>query len=173
MICDDHPAIQLGVSAILTGSEIEVVGQAQSPRRPCNLRLRRARRGFAGHPAGQRRWPGCVAGNQAGEPEPARAYLFRVGGPQRHVPRTACAHDGYLVKTLPKDELLRSIRRAVAGKRVWTTSQIRKVKSRGGAEGGHPAEAQPLERPRAASAGKDHRRGTVERGDCGGPSNRR
>ncbi len=52
--------------------------------------------------------------------------------------------DGYLVKTLPKDELLRSIRRAVSGKRVWTTSQIRKVKSRGGAKAGIQRKLNPL-----------------------------
>jgi DNA-binding NarL/FixJ family response regulator len=41
--------------------------------------------------------------------------------------------DGYLLKSLSKDELVRAIRRAVSGRRGWTIRQIRRVKSRGGA----------------------------------------
>ena len=52
--------------------------------------------------------------------------------------------DGYVLKSVSNDELLRTIHRAAAGKNAWSITQIRRVKSRGGIEAGEQRHSVPL-----------------------------
>ncbi len=145
LICDDHLAIQLGVEALLRGSEIEIVGHALSGREAVRLATSTA--------------PNVVlldirVGSEDGldalleikRAQPALPVLiFSVGDELNDMARAhRLGANGYLLKTLSREELLRAIHRAVSGRKVWSTTQIRRVKSRGGTAAGNQRKQFPL-----------------------------
>lgn len=145
IICDDHPAVQLGIEALLSGSGIEVVGHAESCAEAVSLessvspdivlldiRLRKE--------------DGLAALEEIKRARPSvPVVIFSASDELNDVARAhRLGADGYCLKSIGKDDLVRTIRRAVARKRAWTTAQIRRIKSRGGAKAGDERTRHPL-----------------------------
>ena len=132
MIADDHVAIRAGVTTLCQGTEIEVVCQAESCRQATQYAATCA--------------PDVVLldislpdGNGLDvlkqiKHEKSSASVLMLSASE-DLKDLANAHrlgaDGFLTKGLSRDEMLQSIRRAAAGKNVWTSRQIRQVTSRG------------------------------------------
>jgi DNA-binding NarL/FixJ family response regulator len=145
MVCDDQRAIQLGVESLVGGSEIEVAWCAASGEEAVHLvssfspdailldiRL------------GQE--DGLEVLQEIKRAKPSiPVIIFSVDDELNDLARAhRLGADGYCLKTVSRDDLLQIIRRAVAGKRVWTTAQIRRIKSRGGAKAGDERKRNPL-----------------------------
>jgi two-component system nitrate/nitrite response regulator NarL len=145
MIADDHIAIRAGVTSLIQGTEIELVCQAETSEQTLKHAL-------------------------ACEPDVLLLDLFMPDGDGLRVLESikrarpnlpvlifsacdelkpmAVAHqlgaDGFVLKGLPADELLRNIRRVASGKQAWTPRQIRQVSSRAAAEALAASDRHPL-----------------------------
>jgi DNA-binding NarL/FixJ family response regulator len=145
MICDDHVAVREGMKALVYGTEIEVVCEAETCQQAVHLATMTK--------------PDVVLldirlGNDDGlealeelkrEQPTLRVLIFSASDHLNDMARAyALGADGYVVKSGQKDELFRMIRRAFTGKKVWTVPQIRRVKSRAGAKVAEKRERIPL-----------------------------
>ncbi len=130
MVADDHPAIRAGVTALLHGTDVEVVCQAET----CEQTIRFALTCDLDvvlldiHLAGG---DGLVALQEIKRERPSAAVLvFTASDELKHMAQARkLGADGYMLKGLPQDQMLQTIRRASAGKEAWSISQIRRVTS--------------------------------------------
>ena len=131
MICDDHPAIRAGLVALLEGSDIGVALQAET----CDEAVRLAEKGkpdviLLDIRLGEEDGLNALRKIKRNHPS-IPVLIFSIADDLNDM---AHAHklgaEGYIVKSIRQEELLEIIRRAVARKKTWSISQIRKIKSR-------------------------------------------
>jgi len=135
MIADDHPAVRKGVIEFVQGTEIEVVGQAETCQqaveyalacKPEVLLLDVRMSGADGLEAletiRQQNDKIAVLIYSASDEVKDMAKAKQLGA------------IGFVSKSSSRDELLASLRRAGAGQSVWSRRQIRQVACRAAAE---------------------------------------
>jgi DNA-binding NarL/FixJ family response regulator len=145
MICDDHPAVRAGLETLLEGSDIGVAVQAET----CDEAVRLAEKGKPDVVLLDIRLggdDGLEALRKIKRNHPALPVLiFSIADDLNDM---AHAHklgaDGYIVKTIKQNDLQEIIRRAVAKKKTWSIPQIRKIKSRAGAQAAETRKPFPL-----------------------------
>ena len=145
MVADDHPIIRAGVNALLHGTDIEVVCEADS----CEQTIRFALTcdpdvvlldirladgdGLAALQEIKRERPSTVVlVFTASDDLKDMAQARRLGA------------DGYMLKGLPRDQMLQTIRRASAGRKAWSIPQIRRVTSPAAAKAADECDRFPL-----------------------------
>ena len=147
MICDDHPAIRAGVVSLLEGSEISVALQAETG----DEAVRLAEKGkpdviLLDIRLGDEDGLDALRKIKRNNPS-IPVLIFSIAddlNDMAHAHRLGA--EGYIVKSIHQNELLEIIRRAVARKKTWSISQIRKIKSRAGAQLAETRKPFPLSR---------------------------
>jgi DNA-binding NarL/FixJ family response regulator len=147
MICDDHPAVRAGLESLLEGSDIQITHEAKTG----DEAVRMAEKG---------KLDAVLLDIRLGDQDGLDA-LKKIKRHNANLPvlifsitddlnDMAHAHklgaDGYILKTVKRDDLLTIIHRAVERKRTWSVSQIRKIKSRAGAQAAETRKVFPLSR---------------------------
>jgi DNA-binding NarL/FixJ family response regulator len=145
MISDDHVAVRAGIVALVQGTEIEVVCQAET----CEQTVK-----FANTCQ-----PDVLLLDVRLEGSDGLAALEQIKHKSPKIPVLMfsatdevkeMAHcrklgaKGFLQKSASRDELLNAIRRVAVGKTVWTPRQLRQVVSRAAAEALAKKDRNPL-----------------------------
>ncbi len=145
MIADDHVAIRAGVIGMIQGTEIEVVCQAETCEQTVKFALTcqpdvllldvrlSDRDGLSALEEIKRASPGIsVLIFSACEEVKTMAHARSLGA------------QGYITKGVPREEFLKTIRRAALGKTTWTPHQLRQVVSRAAMEAVAADDRNPL-----------------------------
>lgn len=131
MIADDEAISRAGIARMLEGSEVEVVCMAGRSDEAVQFAL-------TTHPdillldVHMPVEDGFAALEQVKQQRPETCVLmFSSTEDLKEIAQArALGAAGYITKDVSREELLQSIRRAVAGKKAWTRTQIRRVSSR-------------------------------------------
>jgi DNA-binding NarL/FixJ family response regulator len=128
LVADDDQVIRAGIVRMMSGTEIEVAGQASN----CEQTLRYALTCEPDVVLLDLRMPDgdgfAVLGKIKQERPALPVLVFSVwDGLQEMFQARQLKANGYLSKSCGRDELLRAIRRAADGKDAWTRPQLRRT----------------------------------------------
>lgn len=129
LVADSLAVVRAGVAAIMSGTEIDVVGQAHTGAEVLELTQRL-------HPEVvllDVRMPdqdGMTCLGQLREQSPnLPVVMFSCSANPTYVARSvALGASGYLTKSVDESELVSSIRQVAAGQSLWTRDELRRVK---------------------------------------------
>jgi DNA-binding NarL/FixJ family response regulator len=130
VVADDHEIIREGLIALLSGTEVEVVGLASDgesavqmvmERSPDVLLLDVRMPGIDGLDALAR-----IKGEQ---PDQIVLMMSSYDNPGYAARAVSLGASGYLLKDAPRDEFLSAVRRAAIGQDLWSREKLRRVSS--------------------------------------------
>lgn len=130
VVADDHEIIREGLIALLSGTEVEVVGLASDgesavqmvmERSPDVLLLDVRMPGIDGLDALAR-----IKGEQ---PDQIVLMMSSYDNPSYAARAVSLGASGYLLKDAPRDEFLSAVRRAAIGQDLWSREKLRRVSS--------------------------------------------
>jgi DNA-binding NarL/FixJ family response regulator len=128
VIADDHEMIRLGIRALLAGSDVEVVAEAESGQAAIEcvreftpdvliLDIRM--------PNGDGMW--TLANLHANHPQCAVLMFSSYDNPTYVARAVAMGAAGYILKTIGREPLLAAIRQAALGRTVWSRDDLRRI----------------------------------------------
>ncbi len=130
LVADDEELARAGVASMVRGTEIEVISQAdntdQAVKRALSERVDVALLDIRMHGQNTLEVLGQIKRQRPDLP----VLIFSASDSLADISQAhELGADGYLCKTLSRDELLEAIRRAAGGKETWTRQQRRRVRS--------------------------------------------
>ncbi len=128
LLADDHEVVRTGLKSILSGTEIEVIGEATTGEETVRMALEL-------NPDVvllDIRMPGNDGLNALGRikldrPEMPVLVLSTYDNPTYIARAVAFGASGYLLKTATQSEVIDAIRKSATGESVWTREELRRV----------------------------------------------
>lgn len=128
VVADDHEIIREGIVALLTGTDVEIVGLASDgetavqmaiERNPDVLLLDVRMPGLDGLEA--------LARVKGGQPDQAVLMMSSYDNPGYAAKAVSLGASGYLLKDAPRDDLLSALRRVALGQDLWSREKLRRM----------------------------------------------
>ncbi len=128
LVADDHEVVRTGLVSPLEGTEIQVVAQASTGADAVRL-ADRVKPDVVLLDVRLSNGDGLTALQQLKEKHPHLPVLIlsTYDNPTYIARAEALGAGGYLLKGLPRDELIAAIQKAARGESVWTRDQLRRV----------------------------------------------
>jgi DNA-binding NarL/FixJ family response regulator len=128
LIADDHEVVRLGIKSLLTGTDLEVVGEASGGEEA----IAAVRKYHPDVVLLDIRMPdmdGLTALSRLRMDQPLLKILIlsTYDNPTYVARAVALGANGYILKSSSREELMSAIRRAAAGEDSWTRDELRRV----------------------------------------------
>ncbi|QDS99832.1 response regulator [Adhaeretor mobilis] len=128
LIIDDHEVVRIGLRSLLESAEMKVVGEASDGERGIKL----AESKNADLVILDIRMPGtdglsCLTTLRSKQPELPVLVLSGYDNPTYFARARALGAVGYLLKSIPAQEIVAAVQSAAAGEQVWTREGMRRV----------------------------------------------
>jgi DNA-binding NarL/FixJ family response regulator len=128
VIADDHEVVRTGIKALLTGTDIRVIGEANSGRAALKL----AQKHKPDLVLLDVRMPDgdgldCLARIKLDQPEMQVVMFSGFDNPTYVARAVALGAAGYISKGASRDEIVEGIRSAAGGETIWSREELRRV----------------------------------------------
>ena len=128
LVADDHEVVRVGLKSILTGTDIKIVGEATTGEAALRLALKHNPDVVlmdVRMPDGD----GLTALNRIKLDRPTMPVLIwsAFDNPTYVARAVALGANGYVLKSVGREKLLKAIRTAAAGENTWTREELRRV----------------------------------------------
>lgn len=130
VVADDHEIIREGIVAMLSGSEVEIVGVAADGETAVQMSIERSPDVLLLDV----RMPGldgldALAKVKVGQPDQVVLMMSSYDNPGYAARAVSLGASGYLLKDAPREELISAVRRVALGQDLWSRDKLRRVSS--------------------------------------------
>jgi DNA-binding NarL/FixJ family response regulator len=128
VIADDHEVVRAGIKALLTGTDIRIIGEATSGRAALKL-IAKHRPDLALLDVRMPDGDGldCLARIKLDQPETPVVMLSGFDNPTYVARAVALGAAGYISKSATREEIVDAIRTAASGETIWSREELRRV----------------------------------------------